>query len=357
MKLGIFNNGKIVRVSKNSMNRHISIFGKRGSGKSVRLKEIITDAVNQGKTVISFNLERSGIEDGSPYINCIDAAKDGINLPILDMSAVKDGKETRVGFITYLTELLAGTESLGCRQMGALREAIEHALDNRERYESDLSAIADGLLLQDSTTAKGVYNKLWALLCSDAFKKSEKGIKPGMLNIFALGSMAPSTQCVMVELILGSIWRQARMKDSNPNELVIVIDEFQRLRLKKDSLVCEMLREARQYNISLILATQSSEAINKDVLKAVNGTAISLYFQPNASEAKRIAEIIDSQQVERFTMQLKKLQKGQSIVTGKIDIEGYENDKPVIIKSEYGSKPVIVNPSQILEDKKSNVVD
>ena len=71
-------------------------------------------------------------------------------------------------------------------------------------------------------------------------------------------------------------------------------------------------------------------------------------------EAKKIAELIDPQQVERYTLMLKKLQKGQSIVTGQVTIGGCENDKPIIIKSEYGSnRAPILNPQQVLTDKKS----
>lgn len=354
MKLGKFKNGKVVRISKNSMNRHITIFGKPGSGKSVRIKEIENDAVQNGKTVIAFELLRGSADADPPNVNRIDAVADGIALPILDMSAVDAGLETKVAFITYLTELLAGTETLGCRQTGALREAIIHAIEHRSDYPTDLKAIADGLKMQRSASAKGVYNKLWSLLCSDAFRESQKKIKAGYINIFSLERMHASTQTSMVELILGSIWRQIKLNGRSETEVVIVIDEIQKIRTKKNSVIAEMLRESRQYNVSLILATQSAGAVNKEILKASNEAAISLYFQPSSSEIKKIAELIDPQQTERYTLQLQNLKKGHSIVTGKVEIDGQENDRPIVIKSEYEeNNKVLIRPKQICIEKQN----
>lgn len=354
MKLGIFKNGKEVRISKNSLNRHITVFGMPGSGKTVRNDEIKVDAAKQGKTVIEVYFERELPNTDSNMVNVIDVVKDGVNMKLLDTRSIVDKKETEVTFVSYLIDLLSGQETLGCRQTGALREAILYALKNRYNYKTDLQAIKDGLENQESAGAKGAYNKLWALLCSDVFRETGKSIKPGYINVFVLGNLAPSAQTTMTELLLGTIWRQARLNGRCSSEILIVLDEVQRLKTNKNSVIAEMLRESRQYNISLLLSTQSAEALNKDFLKAIHESAIALYFRPKDSEAKKIAELIDPQQVERYTLMLKKLQKGQSIVTGQVTIGGCENDKPIIIKSEYGSnRAPILNPQQVLTDKKS----
>lgn len=341
MKLGVFKDGKEVRISRNSMNRHISVFGMPGSGKTIRTNEIKADAAKQGKTVVELYFERELPEMDSTMVNVIDVVKDGVNMKLLDTRSIDEEKETEVTFVSYLIDLLSGQENLGCRQMGALREALIYAIKHREDYETDLQAIKDGLENQKSVGAKGAFNKLWSLLCSDVFRESGKSIKPGCLNVFVMGSLAPSAQTTMTELILGTIWRQARLTGKSPNEVLIVLDEVQRLKTNKNSVIAEMLREARQYNITLLLATQSAEALNKDFLKAVHESAISVYFRPKDSEMKKIAEMIDCQQVERYTLMLKKLQKGQSIVTGQVTIGGYENDKPIIVKSEFGNKKIV----------------
>ena len=227
---------------------------------------------------------------------------------------------------------------MGSRQIGILREAIIFALEHRQDYNSDMEAIAEGLRLQETASAIGVYNKLWSLLCSDVFRESEKRFETGKLNVVTLGAYASDIQKALVEIILGILWRKVKMQGRNDNNLYIVIDEFQHLRLSEKSVVTEMLLQARKYDVNLILATQSSVFLKKNVIDAVRQTATSLYFQPSASEVKKIANLIDSQQEEKYVLLLKKLQRGQSIVTGTVELDGREMVRPFIINSEFGMK-------------------
>lgn len=56
IKIGEIERGVSVRISVNSPNEHIAIFGISGTGKSTRINEIITDIQSSEGTVIVFDL-------------------------------------------------------------------------------------------------------------------------------------------------------------------------------------------------------------------------------------------------------------------------------------------------------------
>ena len=56
--------------------------------------------------------------------------------------------------------------------------------------------------------------------------------------------------------------------------LWIFIDEFQNLSLKEDSVLLEMLCEARKYHVNIVLATQSIAGYRNDIKAALDKTAV-----------------------------------------------------------------------------------
>ena len=339
MKLGVTSANKTVRISTESNNRHIVMYGESGSGKSCRSKLVLDDATDQGKTTIVFALENVSINKDKESINHIDLLKDGINLSLLDDGS---SEEKSVAKIEYIKALITGSETFGCRQIDALRSAIEYAITNRAEEQTELAAIKAGLDDQGTSIAKGVKSKLWALLESDVLKKSGKSIVPGRINIIDLGGIAESVQTITMELILGIVWRQAKLageKDTgNKEEVLIFLDEFQRLMVKDNSVINAILEQGRKYEITLMLATQSTSYVSKAVMDHLNGTSITLYFKPNKNDPEKFAKLIDSEKVEHYATKLKSLKKGESYVTGKITIDGIEYDKPLLIRTVCSPK-------------------
>ena len=56
--------------------------------------------------------------------------------------------------------------------------------------------------------------------------------------------------------------------------LWIFIDEFQNLSLKEDSVLLEMLCEARKYHVNIVLATQSIAGYRNDIKARLDKTAV-----------------------------------------------------------------------------------
>ena len=335
MKIGEIKNGMPVTISPSSPNEHILLVGTSGSGKSTRIAEMLADCVKRHETVIVIDVNGSDFCNDDGQKNVISAVEDGLNLSLLNMVSMLNKKESYIDFISYIVECFSAIANLGVRQMGVLREAIAYGIEHYNEYESDMAAIADGLCLQDSPIAAGVYNKIWNLLQCPVFKHNAKQMEKGTLNVISLRGINSSTQKQIVELLLLTIWRRCRLQGEDGSGLHIVLDEFQNLSLKKNSVLTEMLREARKCNVKLILSTQSIVAFPKEVMAAISQTAVQLYFRQSVSDVKKIAEFIDPQQKERWTLILKKLALGESVAAGDFLVDGKEIHQPIIIKSAF----------------------
>ena len=331
-RIGVLKNGKEVAISSTATNYHMAILGMSGSGKSTRIKENIVNLIENGETVIFFDLE--GTEHNYPdeMLNYIDLQDDGLNLKLLDLKYVESGKESRVNFIAHISELLAGTQNLGSRQLGILRDAIEYAVKHNDEYLTDMDAIADGLIMAETSSATGVYNKLWPVLRSNVFHNNGKSVVKGKINVVSLEKITASSQKILVEIILGSIWREAVKIGPKKIHLSLILDEFQRYEYKR-SILKTLFSQGLKYGINIIIATQSSSFLTSDIKGAVNQSATKLFFKPANGEEKMIAEKINGQEAARYTLMLKKLKIGECLVEGNTCIDGVECDTPVITQS------------------------
>ena len=110
-----------------------------------------------------------------------------------------------------------------------------------------------------------------------------------------------------------------------------------------------MLRESRKYDVHLILATQSISNFSKEVMAAINQTAVQLYFRQSVSDMKKVAECIEPTNGGRWTLILKSLDIGESVATGDFSIGGREIAQPVIIKSTYRRENMPINVNKRIE--------
>lgn len=335
LKIGQLNNGTAVYISNHSPNDHMALTGISGSGKTTCIKHIVKNNSSSERTTIIFDLDGRTFDIDDKEINYINAVEDGIALNLLDSSIVNADNDSYVNYVSYITDILSSVTLFGPRQQGCLREAIEYALKNREKYSSEMEAIIAGLELQVSNTAQSVYNKLWALLNCGIFRPSKKCIISGRINVISFEGVAPSTQRVLMEIVLGMLWKSIRFENRKTGKLNLVIDEFQNISLKKNSVIMEMLRESRKYGVSIILATQSITPFSKEILTHIHQTAIQLYFKPSTADIKKVANMIDSTNPEHWMLVLRNMHVGEAVATGNISINGHEFYKPVLIQSGY----------------------
>lgn len=337
IKIGVIEKNVPVRISADSPNEHIAIWGISGTGKSTRIEEIVQDIRSSGTTVIVFDLAGQDFQN-LESANRIYANSDGIALKIFDTRKVESGEESYVNFLSYLVDSFSNTYKLGIRQQGVLRTAIEYGIKHCAQYETEMDAIAAGLDGQDSDLALGVHNKLWQILHGGIFRKSNKQFCVGKINILNFSGINPTAQRELTEIMLSFIWKRLRTESGKSGKMCLVIDECQHFLMKSNSILLEMLREARKYGVNIILSTQSNSGLPSAVMAAVNQTAVQLYFRPSVSDMKKVADMINPQDAGHWLLKLKGLNVGESVATGNLSVNGKEIQYPLIIRSHLETR-------------------
>lgn len=342
MFIGHFNR-KCCSIDPKSPNRHVLITGLSGSGKTCRLNRIELENAKKNATVVVIDLNHTHAEDQIfshiryEYLaltNRIYAAKDGLDLCLFQpLKNERGADESVIHLSNSAVQALSSSQNMGVRQIAALREAVGDAIRYRKDFEDDAQALDFCLSMREDAQSKAVRERLWPLLNCGVLRPSKKNIIPGRINILDLSEVDTLTQTSLAELILSSMWRNAHagcLDHSAPN-LVIVLDEFQDLSLKKDAILRTILREGRKFGIHVILATQTLSTFSKDILALLNQSATRLYFRPAQNEAAKIAREITYDDPKGWRKKLRDLRIGESIAIGDLCVGDIHIDRPILL--------------------------
>lgn len=337
-------NGQQCCISQFAPNASICMTGISGSGKTVRMQKIELDCVQNGATVIVFDLNQthtesqifaSIYEEYDRHINRIEAIKDGINLSFLTpMQNAQGEQESLVGLVNAAVNALTAGQNMGPQQIGVLRNAVMNAVKNRPHFQTDVEAIAYFLIQDDDARANAVYQRLWTVLNSGVLRSSEKTILCGRINIVDFSMLDTLTKSTIVEIILSDIWRKVTVlgAETMGTEIVLALDEFQLLSWKRSAVMRDILREGRRFGVKVLMATQTLDIFAKDVVSMLNQMANRLVFRPPTSEICRLAKMIDPKKYEMWSGQLACLQIGESIGLGDFIVGGQEVRHPIKLK-------------------------
>ncbi len=331
------------RISDSSPNGHVLSVGITGSGKSVRNEEMELDAAKNGHTVIVIDTNLSRKQDGifepirdeySVWTNRIDAREDGLSVSFLQPMAGNDGRhEDYVKVVNSAVLTLSAGYKIGIRQRTKLRKAVIFAMENRNNYTDEMTAIGVGLLQQEDTTAEGVYQRLWTVFNSRVFFQSVKYLRMGMINVISFTDMDKLTQATCVEIFISYLWRAIQYLNLfEGGEIVLSIDEFQNLPLGEGSVLRDILREGRKFGISLLLATQTLSVFPKEVRSILNQAGTKLYFRQAVNEAYNTSKEIDLRNKEHWMDILSSLKVGEAVATGNFCINGQEINHPILTR-------------------------
>nr|WP_302141295.1 hypothetical protein [uncultured Schaedlerella sp.] len=247
--------------------------------------------------------------------------------------------------LEYVMTILCPRQLRGAVQQNAVREALKFAIRNQKNFSTEMEAIAEGLNVQDSTEAKGAYRHLCDILEGNIFRCSEKQIIERRLNIISLKGINPKTQKRIIEIFLGVYWKMLRTNENNLKKCTLVIDEFQNLAFETNTVLFQMLTEARKYKLQLILATQTLTVFSKKQLAVINQAAVKLFFQPNVVDIRQIADFIEPGKKENWFAKLRDLKIGQAITVGELEINGHPKSQPIVTYSDYQSKKAAQPPN------------
>lgn len=332
MKVGMLGN-KEVLISEKALNKHILVTGLSGSGKSVRIREMISDAVDRGETVLVFDINGTDYKECSEKTKYTSAITDGITLNFLNPGD-QEGEEYIQIHAMHIVGMFANAYRLGDMQCAALREIIIKAIKDRDIYDSETKALCE-FFENESVKNKNLYEKMWRFLNTSILKKGSFLITEEYLNVLSFECIEPTLQKIVIELILAVMWRQVQIEGKREKALTIVIDEFQNLSLHNNSVLLQMLREGRKYGINLILSTQSIADCSKEMTIAVGQAATQLYFRQEPTAISATLKKIDAKMSRYWREALMKMKVGESIAYGEFCINGKKIDGPIIVKSDY----------------------
>ena len=105
-KIGKLKNGADVIISKSSPNTHVILSGISGSGKTIRIRQMIRKNRSPGQTTLIFDLDGKTYEGDEENVNRIDAAKDGIALRLLDPTILEADDDVYVNYVSFITDIL-----------------------------------------------------------------------------------------------------------------------------------------------------------------------------------------------------------------------------------------------------------
>ena len=109
----------------------------------------------------------------------------------------------------------------------------------------------------------------------------------------------------------------------------MVLDEFQNLSLKHDSILFQILREGRKFNLYLLLATQTLAGFDNGQRAVLQQAATQLYFQPAVHEINMVSRLIIGMETEMAKKLLEKLQVGECLAVGRFMIGENSIDRPL----------------------------
>lgn len=306
-------------ISSTALNQHLLITGKSGSGKTIALKKIEEGIALQGGCVLVLNF--NGTHDSlceKSYVKFINARTDGIPLPLFSPIIRPDGREEEADDICEaVVDVFSNVRRLGSSQKRTLSRACHNAIEARAYYDDDMKGLYASLEACEGDGGQALIDTFGMLMKKAKFIKDGKLWEDGGITVLDFSEFNVSYQILLAELVMSILWRHHRIYGQQTKEPVwIVCDEFQSLNLKGDSVLTQILREGRKFNLSLLLATQTLSIFDTGCRALLQQSATKLYFRPSESDIKKVSKDILGIQREKVQQMLHKLAVGECLAEG-----------------------------------------
>lgn len=324
-------------VAPDSNNYHILGLGQTGTGKTTALRTVSRNIAMDGGRVLmlSFNGTQDTMQaDG--HVRRLSIKKEGFPFHVLTPLKRPNGeKEDAVDVVEALIGVFSTVSRLDVRQKMVLRKAVMkvmHCFGSINAFQQ----IGNELQRDPKNReALSVYDRFYQVFVKGKMAEEsvgEKFISPGQITILDFGEFDRMTQTFFVELTLAFLWRVAAFRGPGGNEpLYLVLDEFQDLSLKRNSILAQLLREGRKYGISLFLATQTLETFSKEQKALLQQAATRLYFRPATCDIKGILDMIGTKNRQDLTELLRSLARGECLADGRFELAGQTIERSIKI--------------------------
>lgn len=342
-----------------SMNNHMLLLGKSGSGKTVQAQKLMIEIVKQGGTVVAVDMHQtlSGNqifwkykEDFNKYLTEIDAYQNGICCNFFEPLVYADGVQEHLSdTVDAVTNVLGRTLNLGMSQQAVLRTAVGYVAQEGGFEREGFRAIDHALARMGSKVADGIAERLHQLSAHNIFRSGQWFAQKGHINVVRLGRFSLGTQELVAEMLLSYLWRLAMAGRLIEGGLYAFVDECQSLLSGKNSSLAQILSEGRKFNLNIILATQQLLQGSASVVQQrLTQCGMILLFQPDVNRVNQIAKMVDVASTGEWRLMLRNLKQGEFVTHGALMVGGSIVEYPIRVSAyeaaeTKNAKGVLVN--------------
>ena len=348
---------KIVTTNDSELtNRHVCVIGESGSGKTVECQRLIASAIENGATIVAFDMHGTLADDQifwkykpvfEKYERNVNAQMEGIPCNLFTPATYPDGtSENNINVIGSITEVIAEAINAGSTQRSELRRALQYISENGDYERYGFGAVDIALRNARNRHAETVREKLFFLTAHNVFVSGDEFIHRNHINIFRLSRFDLKTQQLVAEIILAYLWRLANAEEFKVHPIYIFVDECQNMPAGKNNALAQMLSEGRKFGVNLILATQILAQGNTSALQQrITQCGVKLYFKPASNKVSMTARMIDPLRESDWCRLLKTLGIGEFIADGNFLVDGRERNEPLKV-SAYEEKEASESESE-----------
>lgn len=279
-------------------NNHIFLSGKTGSGKSYKLKELISQLPTQGVRCIVFDStgDFSSEIDNSPEVLPIDSVnivnfKSG-PYSVLPFSAIYENEPLDFR-IQRLVDCFSSIVKLGSKQKSNLEKALTQYL-KQEPTAPSLDGFREVISRENTEffvdeTIKDIIHNLCQYLPSGTEIFDWNLDKPGISVVHLHGNYIGTQMAVITQLLTGFIIHLRKDQPLRPfSPVVFVYDECQALDMHEDTQIAYLLRQGRKLGFSGWFSTQW---VSKESVKnALGDVGTRMYFTPTPNKLPEVAQ-------------------------------------------------------------------
>ena len=347
----------------NLANRHMSIQGKSGQGKSYFIQRMLKELSEQGVPSIIIDYT-----DGFKHSKLEPEFKESLGNRIVQHKVLfnkfplnpfkkylieDDGEyfpEMDITVAGRFKNILNTVYNFGGQQQMDIYNATLNGL-SKYGDEMDLIKFKDELINLDSSHSTSTLNKLIQFLDINPFKTEDFDWSyldnaDGKVMIIQLSGLSRDIQIAVSEFILWDLWNYKLNTGDEDNPFIVVLDEAHNLDFGADSPCGKILKEGRKFGWSGWFATQSMKgSMRSDEIANLANAEEKIYFHPTdiSTIAKELSK--DSEDKKRLEKELSQLNKGYCIVQGPaIDSDG----------KLYHSNPLTVKINEITTENHEN---
>jgi hypothetical protein len=289
-------------------NRHVTITGSSGFGKSHLGYTLALQALAEGMPVVVLDLGSTWTEIQLPqavkdYIRDKSVIYDGeenIAINPCTCKLLPKGVETPREAASRVGGILRTSLSFGDCQFSALLQKLEAMLTEYVKGESEFVTLDElyTRLAKSYNHAPEAAAKLLPILGKIRFSYNPEEVWDNVmdrsnpkLTIFQFSSLG-GAQRAAVNFILDDLYRYISINGSMDKPFVVSIDELQKIAVKTngEQPIDVLLNEGRKFGAGVIAATQGIDfSIQNKLYKALGNSATRIYFKPAQSEIPKVA--------------------------------------------------------------------